>query len=584
VSVGGHDGSVVTGSVDRMMRKDGLVHWEGALMPSAKADEFVELLAFFGRFPVSVDGDKGSMDVPKTEATGVLWFDAVRASGLTAVSVSAFPEAYVALGPHPDMPNDAALTASAIEAGDLVTFDRGPGWVTNPRETKRIHDYWMPGHPGGAKIAWGTSGDFTRCTRLVGEKIAANSPEKAGYIKQICAQWHHDALGYWPGDLGKPGNAPDTPENRRRAATHAAALTDLQFKMYTEKERKDAHTLPDGSFPIEDCDDLKNAVRALGRAKDPAKAKAHIRSQKSRLGCPDVSLPWACVMVDAATEGGYIEIAEALFDVAYSEGRIREVGEREDGAIIYDLDALNEDIEIDVSGNGWEAVLTSSAGTRALPRSSYFTRHPDTGALVIEEPDEFGIRRTFGYVGEWGVCHIGKRGQCVEVPDDPTGDFADFHLGRTKTEDGYINTGVITYKVDHRDANTILSESVEQQHFDNIANAWCAVRLGTDDQGIWFSGVVLPHVSEEDITLIEATGQVSGEWLYGSLRACQAVNVPGFPVMRASAVEDEEGNVIALVASAHGTSECEPSPREIMAAHRQADAEARFEKMKGEWH
>lgn len=65
----------------------------------------------------------------------------------------------------------------------------------------------------------------------------------------------------------------------------------IDFKDYTPKQRKDAHTLPDGSFPIEDCADLKNAIQAIGRAKDPAKAKAHIRKRKGALGCPDVELP-----------------------------------------------------------------------------------------------------------------------------------------------------------------------------------------------------------------------------------------------------------------------------------------------------
>lgn len=223
-------------------------------------------------------------------------------------------------------------------------------------------------------------------------------------------------------------------------------------------------------------------------------------------------------------------------------------------------------------------------GARVAPPESYFTRHPDTGALVIEEPDENGVRRTYGYAGEWGVCHIGHDGRCVEVPEDD-GTFPEFHLGRTKTDGGaYLNTGLITYKVDHRDARTILSETAEQQHFDNIAHAWAAVRLGVDERGIWFSGVVLPGVPEEDLVLIEAAGQVSGEWKYGALRALQAVNVPGFPVMRASAEVDDEGNVLALVASAFGTTDgCEPTPAERMAALAQADAHARFEDLRKKW-
>ena len=81
------------------------------------------------------------------------------------------------------------------------TFDRGPGWITHPADTKRIHDYWTkPGEEGYAKIGWGKGGDFARCKALVGEKIAANSPEDLIHLNEICARWHHDALGIWPGE------------------------------------------------------------------------------------------------------------------------------------------------------------------------------------------------------------------------------------------------------------------------------------------------------------------------------------------------------------------------------------------------
>ena len=41
--------------------------------------------------------------------------------------------------------------------------------------------------------------------------------------------------------------------------------------------------LPDGSFPIENLQDLKNAIRAIGRAKNPKKAKAHIKARAKAL-------------------------------------------------------------------------------------------------------------------------------------------------------------------------------------------------------------------------------------------------------------------------------------------------------------
>jgi hypothetical protein len=86
-------------------------------------------------------------------------------------------------------------------ADDIHAFRRGAGWVTHPRETRRIHDYWVVGE-GRAKIRWGTGGDFTRCTRYLRKYI---SPV---FLHRTCAQWHHDALGYWPGERGRPGNPP----------------------------------------------------------------------------------------------------------------------------------------------------------------------------------------------------------------------------------------------------------------------------------------------------------------------------------------------------------------------------------------
>jgi hypothetical protein len=103
---------------------------------------------------------------------------------------AALRSAYKTLGE--DVPE--SLTAS-------VEFRRGPGWLTHPRETKRIHDYWTrPGEPGYEKIGWGVPGDFNRCRVMVGEEIGENSPEDLRFLNQICAQWHKDALGIWPGE------------------------------------------------------------------------------------------------------------------------------------------------------------------------------------------------------------------------------------------------------------------------------------------------------------------------------------------------------------------------------------------------
>ena len=479
--IGGHDGAVTVGSVDRIMRKDGLIHWEGLLMNTEEANELVDLIQFFdNRYGVSVDGDKGSLDEAASQKNNGTWFDAVRAAGLTAVAIPAFAEAYVSLGPHPDMPAEMdsdgdmgeVMVAGACSKA-MLAFKRGPGWVTNPKETSRIHAYWTePGQPGFEKIGWGTPGDWTRAKALIGEKIAKNSPEKMKYLNQIISQWHFDALGYWPGDLDKPGNKTSAEAKAERAARTAAS---------------------------------------------------------------------------AASAGA-------------SAGAI----------------------EMDEEGNGWEAVLVSS-GARVKPPTAYFHQNPDSGPLVIEEPDESGLRRTYGYAAQWGVCHVGMDGRCVEPPRTFSSDYPDFHLGRTRTAEGFVPTGVLTYGIGHRDAETILSESAEQAYFDNINHAWAAVRVGEDEVGIWFSGVVLPGIPEDHLTKIAASGQVSGEWLRGSMRACLTVNVPGFGVHQPSVEYDNEGNVLALAASAFGSFACGESPAERMTALAKADAEARFENLREKW-
>ena len=61
--------------------------------------------------------------------------------------------------------------------------------------------------------------------------------------------------------------------------------TEQREKLADKKE-----ALPDGSYPIRNASDLKNAIQAYGRAKDKAKAKAWIKRRAKELG-KEGSLP-----------------------------------------------------------------------------------------------------------------------------------------------------------------------------------------------------------------------------------------------------------------------------------------------------
>jgi hypothetical protein len=77
-------------------------------------------------------------------------------------------------------------------------------------------------------------------------------------------------------------------EDMRSRALIASAVAELA--KFTDEERKDlaekGFALPDGSYPIRNVEDLKNAIQAYGRSnpKDRAKVRAHINKRAKALG------------------------------------------------------------------------------------------------------------------------------------------------------------------------------------------------------------------------------------------------------------------------------------------------------------
>jgi hypothetical protein len=80
-----------------------------------------------------------------------------------------------------------------------------------------------------------------------------------------------DDAGHDDGDGDEEQKRQFSPQQRRSAASGGAAL-------------------PDGSYPIKNVEDLKNAIQAFGRAKpeDRAKVKAHIMKRAKALGHPEL--------------------------------------------------------------------------------------------------------------------------------------------------------------------------------------------------------------------------------------------------------------------------------------------------------
>lgn len=146
-----------------------------------------------------------------------------------------YPEQYDPWSPHVCVAysNDASLVTQLADKEGFVRFDR-------------------------LRIAF--AGTVTDIPLYDGTDVASGEDEMGDEYDELTAAAPHGA--------GK-GASSLTPSARARDA-------------------KKGHALPDGSFPINNRQDLKNAIRSIGRAKNPAAAKALIRRRARELNAQDM--------------------------------------------------------------------------------------------------------------------------------------------------------------------------------------------------------------------------------------------------------------------------------------------------------
>jgi hypothetical protein len=97
---------------------------------------------------------------------------------------------------------------------------------------------------------------------------------------------------------------------KREQTALLETVEEMEKREFSAEERKQAAksgaALPDGSFPIKTVSDLHNAIQALGRAKDKAKAKAHIIARAKALGASkELPESWGKIADGEFTKGMY---------------------------------------------------------------------------------------------------------------------------------------------------------------------------------------------------------------------------------------------------------------------------------------
>jgi len=174
------------------------------------------------------------------------------------------------------------------------------------------------------------------------------------------------------------------------------------------------------------------------------------------------------------------------------------------------------------------ALVASAGGAAAAPPAAWFQLQP------MDVPVPFTVSadgRCYGLLAQFGTCHIGNSGVCVEVPQ--SNDFRSFYTGKTvlTAEGTSLSVGPIIMDTVH--PNLRMQASDAQAFYAHTGCAVADVRLYTNDHGIVAAGCVRPEVDELTVRRFRAS-DISPDWrpIGGQRRLVSllAVNTSGFLV------------------------------------------------------
>lgn len=188
--------------------------------------------------------------------------------------------------------------------------------------------------------------------------------------------------------------------------------------------------------------------------------------------------------------------------------------------IVASFEAAPEFVILQAPAKSEEIEITAS-GAIIVPFNEFYVPEADRPQKSVVTAD----RRIFGHLGLWESCHDGFEGQCLRIPR-PVDAYASFNKPGVLTERGIVQTGPIFAYGGHRPSS---SAPTIEQAYGGVENAWADVRITEGVFGPWISGVVRPHVTEEQLYALRAS-RLSGHWVGGRLKAIVSVNAEGFDV------------------------------------------------------
>jgi hypothetical protein len=196
-------------------------------------------------------------------------------------------------------PTDTAveLAAAALTSLDIKVFSNNDRMYTIPdsviAEAKRGLAWRKEEDRGGTSVGLNTARTLARGGQIGIRKVR----HIAKYFPRH--QVDKKGTGYKPGQKNYPSNGRiawalwggDAAWSWTRRIVRSYEARD-GAKMFTQERRmklaKEGIAMPDGSYPIVSINDLKNAIQAFGRAKDPEATKKHIMKRARSLNAEDL--------------------------------------------------------------------------------------------------------------------------------------------------------------------------------------------------------------------------------------------------------------------------------------------------------
>jgi len=570
----GHDGAVRVANIQGMQRAENLIRAWGVFDTSDNADEAIRQIGTEMLRGVSVDVDEADftfedssgnpIDLADPLAAGdespVMVITDGRISGATLVSIPAFQEAFVALGPPPEDWGVQTVDAAQTE---------------------------QPEYAGQTRLAFENVSDkpwsdFTQ---------ADYSDEQ---WKRACVLDKGESAGEGKSRYGLPIREPSGTLNRNGVHAAAARFNQVDAPAEAKSSAKSK---------------LRGAYKALGEeppdvlAAAAAEVAMGLMAMTDKVlglddefvgGQPDAGIPGHMprVLHDYWTHGE--GAAKIGWGVPGDFNRCRALlGKYVEKRMLSGLCAkLHKDAVGHWPGPGrgnsaetmdyTEGVSITEPCGCGLTASGALNDYADPMLSSLTPLTITADGKIFGHLAGWGTCHIGFSGQCITPPQSRAA-YAYFRTGEVLTDDGAaVAVGHITLGTGHADAALAAGPAIE--HYDDTGTVVADVAAGDDDHGIWLAGRLRPNLPTAAVDSLRAAA-LSGDWrrIGGSMElvAALAVNVPGFPIPRtASHVSNQRQT--ALVASGVVTHRDVPDDAIVAAVERAMrnihDREVRLEK------